>query len=57
MPQIYLKVKLYNEIIRRGENVSEFIDKAVSNALKRREKEHTNFSSDHHVDIPGSPNK
>ncbi len=42
MPTIYLSKELYDELIKRGKNVTEFIDKAVKEALKKekgKEKE------------------
>jgi len=39
MPTIYLSKELYDELIKRGKNVTEFIDKAVTEALKKEQKE------------------
>ena len=41
MPTIYLAKELYDEMIRRGEDITEFVDKAVKEALKKKEKKST----------------
>ena len=41
MPTIYLSKDLYDEMVKRGENVAEFVDKAVKEALKKKEKKPT----------------
>lgn len=38
MPTIYLSKELYDEIIKRNQDVTEFVDKAVKEALKKKEK-------------------
>lgn len=39
MPTIYLGKDLYDEIVKRGEDVAEFVDKAVKEALEKKPKE------------------
>ncbi|MEM4975993.1 MAG: hypothetical protein QXT64_01560 [Desulfurococcaceae archaeon] len=34
MPTIYLRRDLYDEIVRRGYDVTEYVNKVVENALK-----------------------
>ena len=39
MPTIYLSKKLYDELVSRGKDINEFVDKTVTEALKKEEKE------------------
>jgi post-segregation antitoxin (ccd killing protein) len=36
MPNVYLKKELYDEIVRRGFDVDEFVEEAVREALKSK---------------------
>jgi len=36
MPNVYLKKELYDEIVRRGFDVDEFVEEAVREALKKK---------------------
>ena len=35
MPNIYLKKELYEKIVRKNKNVTEYVDTAVEDALQR----------------------
>jgi len=39
MAIIYVRKGLYEEIVRRNEDVTEFVNKAVEEALKKKKKE------------------
>lgn len=39
MPTVYLRKELYDEIVKRSEDVSSFVDKAVEKALGEQERE------------------
>jgi len=41
MPTIYLSKDLYDEIVKRGEDVAEFVNKAVKEALEKKEEKPT----------------
>jgi uncharacterized protein (UPF0297 family) len=36
MPNVYLKKELYDEIVRRGFDVDEFVEEVVKEALKSK---------------------
>jgi len=40
MPIVYLRKKLYDEIVKRGHDVTDFVNKAVEETLKKEEKDH-----------------
>lgn len=39
MPTVYLRKELYDEIVKRSEDVSSFVDKAVEKALVEKRPE------------------
>jgi len=39
MPTIYLSKELYDELVKRGKDVTQFIDEAVKEALKKEKEE------------------
>lgn len=41
MPTIYLTKELYDEIIKRNQDVTQFVDKAVKEVLEKNEKKST----------------